>query len=303
MKKLVLVCSLIFAFSCRPPSYLPNEMETSTKRTLDWQGHRGARGLAPENSIPSFLKALSFPEITTLELDVVISKDRKVVVSHEPWISHEICSHPSGEPVLHSEEDDLVLLNMDYAQIASFDCGLRGNPRFPEQEKQKAVKPLLRDLVKAVEAHCASTGRTLPRFNIEIKSRPGWDGIKTPAPAEFARLVIEEIIALNLQDQVCVQSFDPRTLREVHLQAPNLTTALLVESKMISLENHLKIMGYQPQIYSPHFKMVNEETIRMVRQRGMRIIPWTVNETEEMRQLIKLGVDGIITDYPDRIPR
>jgi len=303
MKNLIWVGSLVLLTCCQTPVTTSEHMGNQTRDNFDWQGHRGARGLAPENSIPSFLIALSFSEITTLELDVVISKDKKVVVSHEPWISHHICAHPDGKPVSSAEEHALNLYEMTYSEIAAFDCGSRGNDKFPEQEAQKVAKPLLREMVAEVESHCKTSGRALPRYNIEIKSRPGWDNKKTPAPEEFARLVLEEINHLNLQNRVCVQSFDPRVLREVHLLDNKIVTALLVESNALKFEDYIKIMGYQPPIYSPNYKMVNKETIQMVRNRGMRIIPWTVNETEEMRALIALGVDGIITDYPDRIPK
>jgi glycerophosphoryl diester phosphodiesterase len=290
----------IFLLSaCTPRTANTPAMDHTT--TFDWQGHRGARGLVPENTVPSFLKALEFPLVSTLELDVVVSKDRQLIVSHEPWISHEICSHAVGKAVQKSEEETLNIYQMTATEIAAFDCGSRGHTRFPEQTAMPAYKPTLKEVVKAVEDYCAARNRPLPQYNIEIKSSPEWDEVKTPAPAVFARLAVEEIRRLGIAGRTCVQSFDPRSLREVHSLAPELVTALLVEN-LRGLEENVKELGYTPTIYSPYFKLVNAETVKNAHAKKMRIIPWTVNETAEMQALIRLGVDGIITDYPNRIP-
>lgn len=294
----LLLCTV--AVSCgHQPIYNASMSDTTT--TFDWQGHRGARGLAPENTVPSFLKALEFPLVSTLELDVVVSKDQQLIVSHEPWISHEICSHAAGKAVQKSEEAALNILQMTAAEIAAFDCGSRGHTRFPEQTAMPAYKPTLKEVVKAVEDYCAARNRPLPQYNIEIKSSPEWDEVKTPAPAVFARLTVEEIRRLGIAGRTCVQSFDPRSLHEVHSLAPDMVTALLVEN-LRGLEENVKELGYTPTIYSPYFKLVNAETVKNAHAKKMRIIPWTVNETADMQALIRLGVDGIITDYPNRIP-
>ncbi|HRJ13703.1 MAG TPA: glycerophosphodiester phosphodiesterase family protein [Saprospiraceae bacterium] len=291
--------ALFLLAACTPrPANMP-AMNHPT--AFDWQGHRGARGLAPENTVPSFLKALEFPLVSTLELDVVISKDRQVIVSHEPWMSHEICSHAGGKAVQKSEEETLIILQLTAAEIAAFDCGSRGHTRFPEQEAMQAAKPTLEQVVQAVAEYCAAHNRPLPQYNIEIKSQPAWDEVKTPAPALFARLVVDEIRRLSIAGHTCVQSFDPRSLREVHRLAPDMVTALLVEN-VRGLEQNVKELGYVPTIYSPYFKLVNAETVKNAHAQKMRIIPWTVNETADMQALIRLGVDGIITDYPNRIP-
>ena len=111
--------------------------------TIDWQGHRGARGLLPENTIPAFLKALEYP-VRTLELDVVVSKDQRIILSHEPWFSEHICSKPNGQAVSASEAPTLKIYEMDYATIQSYDCGQRGNERLPEQQPLAVAKPDLR---------------------------------------------------------------------------------------------------------------------------------------------------------------
>ncbi len=284
----------------RTTAKLPATMSAQT--SFDWQGHRGARGLAPENSIPGFLKALEFPQITTLELDLAVSQDSQLILSHEPWLSHEICSWPDGRPVSKSEEDQLLIYHMRADALAHYDCGSRGHPRFPEQQKTSVIKPTLRAVVQAVNNWCQQRNRPLPAYNIEIKSRPEWDNVKTPTPEVFARLVVEEIQRLGIRERACVQSFDVRSLQAVHRLDAQLTTALLVENKH-GLEANLQALGYVPPIYSPNYSLADAETIRLAHAKGMRIIPWTVNNPQDMKKLIALGVDGIITDYPDRIPR
>jgi glycerophosphoryl diester phosphodiesterase len=295
----LLLAALLYACGNRPQT---DAMDTETPAAFDWQGHRGARGLAPENTVPSFLKALEFPEVTTLELDVVISKDGQVVVSHEPWMSSEICSRPDGSLVQKADEDSLNIFQMTYAEIAAFDCGHRGNPRFPQQQAMTVAKPTLRAVVEAVESYCTENNRPTPQYNIEIKSRPEWDGLKTPPPAEFAQIVLAEIRNLGIAAQTCVQSFDARTLQAVHQLDSTLVTAYLVEA-LRPMETNIAELGYTPVIYSPYHKLVTAKMVENAHSRGMRIIPWTVNETAEMQALINLGVDGIITDYPDRIPK
>ncbi len=275
-------------------------MTEAQAENFDWQGHRGARGLLPENTIPSFLKALEYPRVTTLELDLAVSQDSLLVVSHEPWMSHHICSHPGGREVAEAEEDELLLFQMPYDSIKQYDCGSRGNARFPQQQPLPLPKPLLRDVVRAVDRYCEDKGRENPRFNIEIKLQPEYDGIKAPGPEVFARLVLDELQLLAITERSCVQSFDVRPLQALHQMAPAVTTALLIDNPH-GVEANLEELGYTPEVYSPNYTLVTANVVKTVHEKGMKIIPWTVNDTTSMKAMIGLGVDGIITDYPNRI--
>jgi glycerophosphoryl diester phosphodiesterase len=266
---------------------------------FDWQGHRGARGLAPENTVSAFLEALKYPAITTLELDVVISADSQVVVSHEPWMSATICRYPDGSSV--TEGQRLNLYQMPYDSIRAYDCGSKGHPRFRRQEPRPACKPTLAEVVREVNRYCREQGRPFPAFNIELKARPEWDERYTPSPAAFVRLVYREIQALDIADRSCLQSFDPRILRLLHQTDDALTLSYLLEQPF-SFQQAIGDLGFQPAILSPHYKLVSPELIGEAHQSGIRVIPWTVNRTTIMRRLKKMGVDGIITDYPNRIP-
>ena len=281
-------------FACK--SSLKNEPVTA-KAGFDWQGHRGARGLMPENSLPAFLHALDFPEVVTLELDLAVSKDQQLIVSHEPWFNPVICRAAGGDSIPRSEAEKNLIFQRTAAEIRAYDCGSNGNPRFPQQQKQSTYKPTLKEVVAAVRAK--APGRAL-RWNIEIKSQPEWDGLRHPPVEEFARLVIAELKTLGLEKDATVQSFDVRALQAMHRQAPGIRLAFLIEN-VWGLSTNLKKLGFTPQIYSPYYQLVSKKLVRNCHAKNMQIIPWTVNDVPAMRGLIRLGVDGIITDYPNLI--
>ena len=159
-------------FACK--STLKNE-PVMPRAGFDWQGHRGCRGLMPENSLPAFLHALDFPEVITLELDLAVSKDNQLIVSHEPWFNPVICRAPGGDSIPHRDAEKNLIYRHTVSEIRAFDCGSLGNPRFPQQQKQPTYKPTLREVVAAVRTK--APGRAI-RWNIEIKSQPAWDGLR-----------------------------------------------------------------------------------------------------------------------------
>ena len=286
------------------PSATPIETP-QTPEGFDLQGHRGARGLAPENTLPAFRRALEIG-VATLELDVVISRDGRVVVSHEPWMSSTICQTPSGEPIAESAEREHKIYQMDYDTVAQYDCGSRAHPRFPEQQLQAAPKPLLRDVIEMAEAYVDAQDRAPVFYNVETKIRPAWEGELTPPPEPFARAVVAVLRKTGVAPRATIQSFDPRTLEVVHRLDPAMRIALLIgQDTNQGLRQNLKRLSFQPDIYSPAHTLVDADLIGAARQIGeteknLLVIPWTVNEKEDMRRLIDLGVDGLITDYPNR---
>lgn len=262
---------------------------------FDWEGHRGCRGLMPENTVPAFRKALEFPEIKTLELDLAVSKDNQLIVSHEPWFNPDICTLPNGDSLKKKDAEKFLIYRMGLPTIQAFDCGSRGNPNFPRQQKMKVNKPTL------VEVFAAGIAiRPDIRWNIEIKSQPDWDGVRHPAIKEFVELTIQGIRKFGLDKQVTVQSFDVRALNAMHEQAPEINTALLIENAD-SFEANLKRLNFSPGVYSPYYMLVDKALVKKCHERNIKLVPWTVNDVKSMRRLIRLGVDGIITDYPDLI--
>lgn len=265
---------------------------------IDIQGHRGARGMMPENTIPAFIYALD-QGVTTLELDVVITKDGQVVVSHEPWMSHEICLAPDSTEFSKDKEKDYNIYQMTYEEVRQFDCGSLGNKRFEEQEKMAVYKPLLADVIKAVEWHIKSYTQYEVDYNIELKSSPKGDNNYHPAPKEFSDIVYQLIDQYLPWDRIIIQSFDFRVLRYWHDKYPAVRLAALIEN-MRSVEHNLESLGFEPAIYSPYYKLLSEEKIEELHQRNIKVVPWTVNNQMEMAQLMEWKVDGIITDYPNR---
>lgn len=271
---------------------------TFDEPAFDVQGHRGARGLLPENTLPAFLKALELG-VTTLEMDVVISKDNQVVLSHEPWFSSVICTQPDGSPIPEAEERTFRIYELTYAEVATFDCGSLGNPRFPQQEKMAVAKPLLRDVLAMAEAYTKERGQTI-RYNIETKSTPQGDGIMHPEPEVFTRLLYDVVEAAGVKNRATLQSFDVRTLQVARQMDPSWELVLLIGAGGDQgLEANLETLGFVPEVYSPNYTLVDEALVEAVHAKGMLLIPWTINDFDEMQRLKDLGVDGVITDYPD----
>ena len=263
---------------------------------VDIQGHRGCRGVLPENSIIAFEKAIELG-VHTLELDVVISKDHQVVVSHEPFMNHEIVYDLDGNPIPESEEKNYNLYQMTYDSIRLYDCGSKPHPRFPMQKKVTVVKPLLADVIAKAE----TLSQNNINYNIEIKRKPSYDGIYAPRVDEFVRLVVEVVQEYNLGNRVNLQAFDLETLEEIKKQAPNMKLALLVD-EYEDMNEKLKQLSFTPEIMSPSYKLLTKEKVEEFQMRyGMKVIPWTVNNVEVMKALIKWNVDGIITDHPDTL--
>ena len=268
-------------------------------KLFDKQGHRGCRGLMPENTIPAMLHALGM-NITTLEMDIVFTKDGKAILSHEPFFNHEITTKPDGTFIDEKEEKNYNIYKMNYEEVKKYDVGMKPHPRFPQQEKMKAVKPLLSDVFAAVKNDMMTRRRPYPFFNIETKTTPVTDNIFHPAPAEFVEQLMKVIMDNQMEDYVIIQSFDFRTLQYLHQHYPSIKTAMLIEDfDKRSLEEQLKALGFSPNIYSPAFELVNESLIQQCHQQNIQVIPWTVNDKANIDRLKKMGVDGIITDYPN----
>ena len=266
---------------------------------FDKQGHRGCRGLMPENTVPAMLNAIGLG-VTTLEMDISISKDKKVFLSHEPFFNHEITTLPNGGFIAEKNERSFNTYKMNYDSIIKYDVGMMPHPRFPDQQKIKVVKPLLSDVFKAVKEYMMTARRPFPLYNIETKSLQATDNIYHPAPAEFVELLMAVIKENQMEDFVIIQSFDFRTLQYLHQHYPNIKTAMLVEANnKNSFRKQIKDIGFTPTIYSPDFTLITDILIKNCHDLNMKIIPWTVNDKKKIKEFKQMGVDGIITDYPN----
>ncbi len=266
---------------------------------FDKQGHRGSRGLMPENTIPAMHKAIDYG-VTTLEMDVVISKDKKVVVSHDPYFNADITTTPEGKTLSKAEGVKLLLYAMDYDNIKKYDVGSKPHPAFPSQQKMVVHKPLLSELIRSSEAYAKKKNAKPLWYNIETKSKAGADGLLHPAPEEFVDLLVTVIQKEGVANRTVIQSFDVRTLMVAHQKYPAIKTSLLIENTdKRMLDEQLKELGFVPTVYSPHYSMITPELVKACHNKKMKVVPWTINTKEEIERIKSLGVDGIITDYPD----
>lgn len=297
-------------------------MITGVASGLDLQGHRGARGLLPENTLPAFAHALTLG-VTTLELDVAVSRDGVVVVSHDAVLNPEITRGPDGQWL---ERNDLAIHALTVAELQRYDVG-RIRPgtayaqRFAQQQVVDGTRiPRLTD----VFALARRAGNDLVRFNIETKISPEHPQ-RTLPPAEFARALIALIRAEKLESRVTIQSFDWRTLQVVQQEAPRIATVYLsvqqawqdnilasASSSPWTAGKHVSQFGGSlPKlvqaaggaVWSPYVGDVTADAVREAQRLGLKMVVWTVNEESDMARMIELGVDGIISDYPDRLRR
>ena len=283
------VLAMMLVTKAFPQIYVP---------VFDLQGHRGARGLRPENTIPAFIYALD-SGVTTVEMDLAVTKDKQIVVSHEPWMSGSICLQPDGSEISGSGEKSFNIYELNYEEIRQFDCGSKGNDKFPEQLKMETSKPLLKDVIIAVENHIKSYGLYEVDYNIEIKTAPSGDEKFHPSPEIFSDLVYNLIDQYLPLERVVIQSFDFRVLKYWHTKYPDIRLSALIENAK-TVDGNLRSLGFHPSIYSPHYKVLTKEKVDYLKKLNIRVIPWTVNETDDMKKMLQWKVDGFITDYPDR---
>src|SRR6478752_3893073 len=227
---------------------------------FDVQGHRGARGLMPENTIPAFLLALD-SGVTTLEMDLAITKDKQVIVSHEPWMNAIYSLDPLGKEIKEKDEKKFNIYQMTHDQVKEWDCGSKGNLHFPEQRKMKISKPLLADVIVAAENHIKNFTKYEVDYNIEIKSDVEGDKKFHPKPEEFSDLTYNLIDQYLPWERVIIQSFDMRVLRYWHQKYPNVRLALLIENLNESSEN-LHTLGFYPDIYSPDYHLLDKNEVK-----------------------------------------
>lgn len=271
----------------------------AAQQSIDVQAHRGGMALMPENTIPAMINAVKLGA-KTLELDCIITADQQVVVSHDAYMSAEFMRKPDGSDITKEEEKSLALYKMSYDSIRKYDAGTKPHPRFPQQEKMMVHRPLLTDLIDSVEAYVQAHHLKPVFYNMETKSSPDGDGIYNPGPAEFVARVMEVINRKKITARVIIQSFDIRTLQELHRGYPAQKTALLIGNKD-SFSDNLEKLGFIPTIYSPNYQLVTPGLVKEAHNKKVAVIPWTVDDESEFKKLISWGVDGIISNAPDKL--
>ncbi|HEY0245148.1 MAG TPA: glycerophosphodiester phosphodiesterase family protein [Mucilaginibacter sp.] len=268
------------------------------QQKLDVEGHRGGMGLMPENTIASMLNGVK-TGLRTLELDVIISKDGKALVSHDPYMSSVFMRKPDGSDITKEEERNLILYKMPYDSIRMYDAGSKPYPSFPQQARVKTYKPLLSELIDSVEAYVKKNKLKPVYYNIETKSVEKGDDVYNPKPEVFVSTMMAVLNKKGIRDRMIIQSFDIRTLQVLHKTDPKVKLSLLVGK--IDVDEDLKKLCFTPEVYSPYYTFVTPEIVKKVHDYKMFLLPWTVDQEKDMIALGDMGVDGIISNYPDKL--
>jgi glycerophosphoryl diester phosphodiesterase len=286
---------------------------------FDHQGHRGARGLLPENTMPSFQKALDLG-VDTLECDMAITKDGVVVLYHDLWLNPDITRGPDGKWL---EKRGKAIVEMTFEELQAYDVG-RIKPgtdyarEFPDQVGMDGMRiPKLSDLFDLVK----KSGNSRVNINCETKVNP-FQVQATYDPADFTRLVVAEIRNSGMAERTMVHSFHWDTLQLIQKEAPEIRTVYVVNQRSIDArqgggDRSPWLSGFDPSRYggslpkavkaaggrilSVNHPLVTKAMVEEARALGVAVIPWTVNDVPTINKLLDMGVDGIITDRPDLV--
>lgn len=282
---------------------------------FDLQAHRGGRGLRPENTLAAFRNALEMG-VTTLEMDIAITADGVPVVSHEPALHPALTRDPSGKWI---QSPGPLIRTLTLAQLKAYDIG-RVDPaspyarQFPQQVPQDGQRfPTLAEVFQLVRDY----GADEVRFDMETKVFPNRPEA-TLGPDAFVQTLLPVIRAAGMGQRVMVQSFDWRTLQRIHQLEPGMDTVYLtIETRNnnnvrdpnwtagMLWRDHAStahmVTASGGTIWSPEYRNLDQAAVKAAQQLGLKVIPWTVNEAADMDRLIAWGVDGIISDYPDRL--
>lgn len=282
-----------------PPSPPPAGPPVSASAQLEIHGHRGARGRNPENTIEGHLAAL--PDVTVLETDLLLTKEGAVVLHHDTVLNPDTTRDERGEWLA---QPGPAIRTLTLADLARYDVGrLRPGSayaaRFAEQRGRDGVRiPTLADALIAVDR--ATRGRA--KWNVEIKIDAEHPE-RTAPPAVAVEAVVSVLRERGVIGRAIIQSFDWSVVREVREVEPSIPTSCLSEPKRVTGD----VVGLAAEAgcayWSPSFETLTEAQVRQAHGLGLRVVPWTVNEVEDLRRVIALGVDGVISDYPDRVPR
>ena len=251
-------------------------------------GHRGFRGKYPENSILGFQKAIELG-ISGIELDVVVNKDSQLVISHEPFFQKEYCLDSTGHNI--ETENDFNIYHLTQKEIELFDCGTKPYSKFSGQLKTKTIKPLFQTFVEQVDLKHAIV-------LFEIKSDPKEIGVSQPNIDEYVKIILDELSHFQYKSKIRIMSFDAEILEQIHQKDPSYQIIYLTYLPK-SPNSFLKKLSFRPFALGMYYPTINGKTAKILHQKNIKLFSWTVNEIKQKEKMMKLGVDGIITDFPD----
>jgi len=305
---------LLFLFSGCASTKKSGEAGKVNVKTISFYnvGHRGTRGLMPENTIPAFKKGIEVGA-NTIEFDVHITKDNKVVIYHDNSFTPSYTTKPDGSDITKEDlpaeasaqegRKQYTFYQMNYADIRKFIIGEKDYPAFPEQKRMKTYAPLLSEMIDSIEIFTKTHSYPPVVYLLEIKSNPKTDGFEQPAPEEYMKIMMDVLkpYLKQIKDRLIIQSFDRRPLQVLHKTHPDIPLGYLTGDKSKTVEQNIQAMGFTPEFYNPHYSLVNSGFLKECHEKDMKVLPWTVEKKEDMKRLISLGVDGIISDYPNRV--
>jgi glycerophosphoryl diester phosphodiesterase len=303
----------------------PVVVEEPISLTIDVQGHRGARGLKPENSLPAFETALDLG-VSTLELDLHFTADGEVVIWHDERIEGSKCGVEEGAVIDVPDPDSLIkwgealmISQLTLGELASYRCDRNPDEkRFPEQTNEATLLArdtfhivTLSDLFDFVIAYSLSTAKSefqranasQVQFNIETKRKPdnpkaindGFDGVN---PSPFEQEILRVVALYGMEDRVIIQSFDHRSLWAIRSVNERIRLAALTSRTGADPSGYA---ASGADIWSPNYTELTQPLLDEAHEAGLLVIPWTVNDPDDMDELLEMGVDGLISDRPDII--
>lgn len=257
--------------------------------------HRGGSALMPENSIGAMRNALDFH--VGLEMDAYLSKDKKVFVYHDDVISPKFASNPEGSPVSKEQASLKKIIEFTYDELTKYDVGLRRHPDFPRRKIVSTRIPLLTDLIDSVELYAQAGALKAPTYSIEMKVP------NATLPASYKQDLVDAAITIitekSIQKRVIIQSFDIEVLEYLHKKYPNIQTAYLISQTPEDYMGNLKKLSFKPTAYSPPYRSVTRAMVAYCHQHNIQVVTWTVNDPAEITRLQNMGVDAVMSDYPD----
>ena len=254
-------------------------------------GHRGCRGLLPENTIAGFEKSLELGS-DGIEWDVVINKENKLIISHEPYIDTSYCQYNNGEKINNKSEIDLNIYSMAQQEIEQFDCGSIFQPKFPNQALVKSVKPTVKFALEIIEKYN-------PTILFEIKSSEKFYEKFQPNPKEYAQIIKKETENYTYLKQIIFMSFDKNIINELYRIMPEMRYVYLIEKPKFLLSSYINEINFKPYAVGMYHRLINSRTIKYYHKEDIRVFAWTVNQKEKGMYFKKIKLDGLITDYPN----
>lgn len=262
-------------------------------KNIEVQGHRGTRGLCPENTLPSFAEAIK-AGADVLELDLLMTNDGEIVIYHDYFLDPDLITFLDGKPLPSHE---LLIRDLFLSTVKEFDCGRKINPLFPRQKMMPGTPiPTLEELFEMIRTSNDPHAKTV-RLNLEIKRDLFHPEFSADAKV-VAKAVIDLVKKYSFSDRVYYSSFDPESLKQVRASDPQAKIAFLKEVDlqwMIEVSKMVKAETVSPE----HILIKDANHVRSLQNMGFKVILWTVNDPKRWEELIRMGVDGIITDYPE----